>query len=116
MLHAQDKAKGDASGASPATSSNPNRLIVFILGSVGYNELRTAYEVSQRYGLDVIIGSHNLASPVQFLTQLEHLEEQRAGQVGGVTVRAVASLLRCATVGLSVRNTCTRTAANSCSS
>eukprot|EP00041_Stephanoeca_diplocostata_P028723 m.829878 g.829878 ORF g.829878 m.829878 type:complete len:161 (-) comp23424_c0_seq8:1285-1767(-) len=79
----KDKAKGGATDSAPGsggTTGNTNRLIVFVLGSVGYNEMRTAYEVSQRYGIDVVIGSHNLASPVQFLSQLENLEEQRAGQ------------------------------------
>jgi len=68
----------DAASAADA-GSDRNRLIIFIPGAIGYNEIRTAYELSEQYGVDVVIGSHILMAPTEFVDTLETLDAPLAG-------------------------------------
>ena len=70
--------KGD-DAASADAGSDRNRLIIFIPGAIGYNEIRTAYELSDQYGIDVVIGSHVIMTPAQFVDTLETLDAPLAG-------------------------------------
>lgn len=70
--------KGD-DAASADAGSDRNRLIIFIPGAIGYNEIRTAYELSDQYGIDVVIGSHAIMTPTQFVDTLETLDAPLAG-------------------------------------
>jgi hypothetical protein len=53
-----------------------NRLIVFIPGVVGLNEIRCAHEISEQFGVDVYIGkestAHPLAHPTYGFTSHHH--------------------------------------------
>jgi hypothetical protein len=40
-----------------------------------YNEMRAAYEVANQSGWDVYIGSHTIANPAGFLSQVRDLEK-----------------------------------------
>ena len=49
------------------------------MGSMSYNEMRCAYEVSRALDWDVYIGSHAVKAPVDFLNALEVLDKPLAG-------------------------------------
>ncbi|CAG8612813.1 15751_t:CDS:2, partial [Gigaspora rosea] len=52
------------------------RIIVFVAGGVTYSELRTAYELSEKYNQEVIIGSTHVITPQQFIDDLKRLRRQ----------------------------------------
>ncbi|KAI8926873.1 Sec1-like protein [Entophlyctis helioformis] len=52
---------------------NGPRIIVLVLGGITQAELRAAYEVSHQYKRDIIIGSTNLVTPLQFCDDLSEL-------------------------------------------
>ncbi|CAG8704301.1 3446_t:CDS:2, partial [Dentiscutata heterogama] len=54
------------------TAGNP-RIIVFVAGGVTYSELRSAYELSNKYSRDVVIGSSHITTPQQFIDDLKRL-------------------------------------------
>eukprot|EP00053_Salpingoeca_punica_P014923 m.136249 g.136249 ORF g.136249 m.136249 type:complete len:645 (-) comp16579_c0_seq1:1185-3119(-) len=55
------------------------RVIVFVIGCIGYNEMRVAYEVARaKPECDIYLGSHMIATPVKFLdllSQLTHVQK-----------------------------------------
>eukprot|EP00049_Salpingoeca_infusionum_P027039 m.29808 g.29808 ORF g.29808 m.29808 type:complete len:636 (+) comp9210_c0_seq1:86-1993(+) len=79
------KLRGSAPGASSAAATRPAaaeaahastdrpRLIIFVLGAIGYNEMRVAYELSETSGWDVYIGSHSIMRPQQFIQSVQKL-------------------------------------------
>jgi syntaxin-binding protein 1 len=64
-----------ASGGRGDKKSYRPRLIVFIMGSMSYNEMRCAYEVSRALDWDVYIGSHAIKAPADFIKELEVLDK-----------------------------------------
>jgi syntaxin-binding protein 1 len=61
-------------------ASRARRLLLFIIGPVGYNELRVAHELSEQLGRDVFIGGTSFVSPDEFLLKIKGL---RRGGVDG---------------------------------
>lgn len=70
----ESKGKSIDLGTSAATGSDRQRLIIFIPGAISYNEIRAAYELSEQYGVDVIIGSHSVKTPSEFLESIQSLD------------------------------------------
>ncbi|EDQ89036.1 uncharacterized protein MONBRDRAFT_32602 [Monosiga brevicollis MX1] len=62
-------------GAAGAAESAKPKLFVFINGTVSYNEIRCAYEVSQSSGYEVYIGAHNIATPAEFVELVSLLDK-----------------------------------------
>jgi syntaxin-binding protein 1 len=60
----------------PASRQTGSKIILFIAGGVSFSEIRSAYELAQLHGRQVIIGSTHLLTPKQFLQDLRDL---RAG-------------------------------------
>ncbi|CAG8587751.1 3584_t:CDS:10 [Dentiscutata erythropus] len=55
------------------TAAGNPRIIVFVAGGVTYSELRSAYELSNKYSRDVVIGSSHITTPQQFIDDLKRL-------------------------------------------
>ncbi|CAJ0836893.1 2377_t:CDS:10 [Entrophospora sp. SA101] len=55
---------------------NIGRIIVFVAGGVTNSELRSAYEITEKYNRDVIIGSTHVITPKQFIEDLKLLRNQ----------------------------------------
>ncbi|GMT05231.1 hypothetical protein PENTCL1PPCAC_27405, partial [Pristionchus entomophagus] len=64
-------------GQQKANRSVP-RLIIFIVGGVTYSEMRVAYEISKdKKPWEVVIGSDQIITPDQFLSNLRELNKPR---------------------------------------
>jgi len=61
------------SGRWQAAQPEKCALIVFVVGAVSYNEIRTAHEVAKECDVDVFIGSHEVTSPTAFLSKVAAL-------------------------------------------
>jgi syntaxin-binding protein 1 len=59
------------------------RLIVFVLGPVSYNEVRSAHELSAALGREVLVGGTSVVSPEEFLGKLKTLRASGGGGGGG---------------------------------
>ncbi|RKP09734.1 Sec1-like protein [Thamnocephalis sphaerospora] len=66
------KSAQERSEAKPVTGG---RLIVFVAGGITYSEMRSVYEVGQKYGRDVLIGSTHIITPKQFMHDLCRLRD-----------------------------------------
>lgn len=51
---------------------NRQRVLVFIAGGMTYSEMRSAYQLSQRLGKDVYIGSSHTFTPESFVEVMKH--------------------------------------------
>eukprot|EP01116_Phalansterium_solitarium_P008929 TRINITY_DN228_c0_g1_i1.p1 TRINITY_DN228_c0_g1~~TRINITY_DN228_c0_g1_i1.p1 ORF type:complete len:622 (-),score=229.14 TRINITY_DN228_c0_g1_i1:152-2017(-) len=49
------------------------RFIIFVIGGITYSEMRSAYELSQKFGNQVIIGSSHIVTPKQYIDALRDL-------------------------------------------
>jgi syntaxin-binding protein 1 len=49
------------------------RLVVFVLGGVTRNEMRSSYTMSRLLGRDVLLGSTSVESPKSFMSKLYEL-------------------------------------------
>lgn len=58
-------------GLDAQTTSKP-RLIVFVTGAIGYNEIRVISQLAENYHL--IIGSNNYVTPNEYLSLINGLE------------------------------------------
>lgn len=67
--------KHKASWAKTNTQFQPprQRIFYFIAGGATYSELRTAYELSNKFEKDIIIGSDELITPLQFISEVKKL-------------------------------------------
>ncbi|KAI7851749.1 Sec1-like protein [Circinella umbellata] len=61
---------GVGGGQSRASGA---KLIVFVLGSISYSEIRSVYEVADMYNRDVYIGSTDVMRPTQFVKETGEL-------------------------------------------
>jgi len=59
------------------------RLIVFVLGPVSYNEVRSAHELSAALGREVLVGGTSVVSPEEFLGKLKTLRASGGGGGSG---------------------------------
>ncbi|CCH41687.1 hypothetical protein BN7_1228 [Wickerhamomyces ciferrii] len=71
--------KHKASWAKTNTQFKPprQRIFYFIAGGATYSEIRTAYELSNKFEKDVIIGSDDLITPIQFIGEVKKLSLSR---------------------------------------
>lgn len=67
-------AAGGRLGASVAREPPRQRVIVFVAGGLTYSEVRSAYQVSEQLGKDVVIGSTHLITPESFIDDLADLD------------------------------------------
>lgn len=67
--------KHKASWAKTNTQFQPprQRIFYFIAGGATYSEIRTAYELSNKFEKDIIIGSDELITPLQFISEVKKL-------------------------------------------
>lgn len=72
---AETKKKGGFWKADKVGTSG-SRVIVFVIGSMSYSEMRCAYEVTQSTKREIIIGSNCALSPNKFLNEVETLSQQ----------------------------------------
>jgi syntaxin-binding protein 1 len=49
------------------------KVVVFVAGGVTYSEMRSAYELTESAGREVIIGSSHLLTPHRYLESLAAL-------------------------------------------
>jgi syntaxin-binding protein 1 len=49
------------------------RVIVFVLGGMSCSEMRSAYEITQASGRQVLIGSTSVLTPEQYVRQLRDI-------------------------------------------
>ncbi|KAJ1975323.1 syntaxin binding protein 1 [Dimargaris xerosporica] len=60
----------------PSQSSvSGGRLFVYVVGGITYSEVRTAYELTQKYGWDIYLGGTHVFTPREFLHNLCGLHE-----------------------------------------
>lgn len=52
---------------------------MFVPGAIVHSEVRVVYEVTKEQGVDVVIGSHHVATPTQFLEKLGTLSTLDTG-------------------------------------
>ncbi|RNE97575.1 putative syntaxin binding protein [Trypanosoma conorhini] len=52
---------------------NPQRIVLFVLGGVTCSERRAAYEISKKYGREVILGGTSMLRPEVFVQELGSL-------------------------------------------
>ncbi|KAI8141031.1 Sec1-like protein [Fennellomyces sp. T-0311] len=64
--------RGAAPGMGQPRSSGA-KLIVFVLGSISYSEIRSAYEVAAMYNRDVYIGTTDVMRPAKFIEETGQL-------------------------------------------
>ncbi|KAF8294328.1 syntaxin binding protein 1 [Trypanosoma cruzi] len=57
-------------GAGTIALTSPQRIVLFVLGGVTCSERRSAYEISKKYGREVIIGGTSLLRPEVFVQGL----------------------------------------------
>lgn len=71
--------KHKASWAKTNTQFQPprQRIFYFIAGGATYSEARTAYELSNKFEKDIIIGSDELITPSQFIAEVKKLSLER---------------------------------------
>jgi syntaxin-binding protein 1 len=67
------------SGAPSAREGTKQRLIIFVAGGITYSEMRTAYQIGERLGKEVIIGSTHVITPESFLTNLKSIGKSGIG-------------------------------------
>jgi len=56
------------------TTSSGNRLILFVAGGIAYSELRSVYELAEKFKREVIIGSTSLLTPHTYVQELKALK------------------------------------------
>jgi len=52
------------------------KLFVFVIGGVSYSEMRSAYELQNEYGIEVIIGGTSILSPKDYIEKISTGEGQ----------------------------------------
>ncbi|GAC99645.1 hypothetical protein PHSY_007248 [Pseudozyma hubeiensis SY62] len=57
---------------------NRQRVMVFVAGGMTYSEMRSAYQMSERLGKDVYIGSSNTFTPESFVEVMKHFSKAGA--------------------------------------
>eukprot|EP00968_Pinguiococcus_pyrenoidosus_P001811 scaffold90_cov264-Pinguiococcus_pyrenoidosus.AAC.5 len=57
--------------ASLKTEFTTNRLIIFVAGGVSYAEMQQLHELGLQHNLDVVLGSTDVLTPLQYLRQVE---------------------------------------------
>lgn len=73
--------------AAPTFRTRGPKIILFVLGGISYSEIRSAYTVMNETSREVIIGSTDVLSPVEFLATLRMLHrttppsEQEIGSI-----------------------------------
>jgi len=50
------------------------RIIVFIAGGITFSEIRTAYELTNKYNREIIMGSTSILTPSIFIDNLRNLK------------------------------------------
>jgi len=72
--------KHKASWAKTNTQFKPprQRIFYFIAGGMTYSEARTVYELSNKFEKDVIIGSDEFITPIQFIGEVKKLSLPRS--------------------------------------
>lgn len=59
------------------TQSARQRVFVFVAGGVTASEVRSCYELSEKYSREIIIGSGDYTAPKQFLSSLSNISRDR---------------------------------------
>ncbi|CDW98637.1 hypothetical protein [Sporisorium scitamineum] len=65
------KARG-GSNVGVERLENRQRVLLFVAGGMTYSEMRSAYQISERLGKDVYIGSSHTFTPESFVDVLKH--------------------------------------------
>jgi len=65
--------KDRKSKKGPTTTGG--RFIIFIAGGMTYAEMRSVYELTQKYSREVLVGSTNILSPIAFIEGLRSLKK-----------------------------------------
>jgi syntaxin-binding protein 1 len=71
---------------------NGGRIIVFVVGGLTFGELRSVYEVMKAEKREIIVGTTNLASPVQFIDTIGDLKQPLDPVVAAKTIVPVAQV------------------------
>jgi len=83
-LYLDPKAPSMGRGAEvPRIRAPFRKALVFVVGGGNYVELQSLQEWAQTSGRQVIYGSTDMVSPVQFVDELSHLGQQQSGGQGG---------------------------------
>ena len=65
---------GSGGGAGARNEPPRQRVIVFVAGGMTYSEIRTAYQLSEALGKDVVVGSTHVITPESFIDDLSNLD------------------------------------------
>eukprot|EP00040_Diaphanoeca_grandis_P004508 m.29131 g.29131 ORF g.29131 m.29131 type:complete len:617 (-) comp16045_c0_seq1:47-1897(-) len=74
------------------SESTRHRVIIFIPGAISFNEIRTVYEITEQYNVDVLIGSHCVTTPNQFVHKLNNLSDVNPAQMNVATMLMATEL------------------------
>ncbi|KAK9463643.1 Sec1-like protein [Lipomyces oligophaga] len=67
----------DSHGGRGASVAPRQRIFVFVTGGVTYSELKIAYDLSERFQKEIIIGAEDFLTPTEFVGQLNNLTAPR---------------------------------------
>ncbi|CCF48952.1 hypothetical protein NDA11_005713 [Ustilago hordei] len=72
------KAQRGASNVAQERAENRQRVLVFVAGGTTYSETRSVYQLSERLGKDVYIGSSHVFTPQSFVEVMKHFGKASA--------------------------------------
>lgn len=81
------KSGGDSASSSSAAAAAPAmeedvrpRFIVFVLGGLTFSEMRSCYEIADKYNANLLIGSTSTLTPTEYIRDLANLNDDQFKQ------------------------------------
>lgn len=82
-----DWKSGDSASSSSAAAAAPAmeedvrpRFIVFVLGGLTFSEMRSCYEIADKYNVNLLIGSTSTLTPTDYIRDLANLSDDQFKQ------------------------------------